>query len=258
MEKTINIRGTQLFYTVEGEGMPVILMHGWGCNHSTLKSIEAQLTPGFKVYNVDFPGFGGSNEPSAVWGVEEYTSLIEDFARQEHIESPILLGHSFGGRVGILFASRNKVHKLILVDAAGVKPRRSLRYYYKVYSYKAIKHALLFFLGKKRGETALNSYRAKVGSSDYSNASPMMRAILSKVVNEDLKSVMPKIACPTLLIWGANDTATPLVDAKIMEKLIPDAGLVSFDGVGHYSFLENPYQFAAVLKSFLSKDMPKQ
>ena len=238
--------------------MPVILMHGWGCNHSTLKSIEAQLTPGFKVYNVDFPGFGGSNEPSAVWGVEEYTSLIEEFARQEHIESPILLGHSFGGRVGILFASRNKVHKLILVDAAGVKPRRSLRYYYKVYSYKAIKHALLFFLGKKRGETALNSYRAKVGSSDYSNASPMMRAILSKVVNEDLKSVMPKIACPTLLIWGANDTATPLADAKIMEKLIPDAGLVSFDGVGHYSFLENPYQFAAVLKSFLSKDMTKQ
>ena len=258
MEKTINIRGTQLFYTVEGEGMPVILMHGWGCNHSTLKSIEAQLTPGFKVYNVDFPGFGGSNEPSAVWGVEEYTSLIEEFARQEHIESPILLGHSFGGRVGILFASRNKVHKLMLVDAAGVKPRRSLRYYYKVYSYKAIKHALLFFLGKKRGETALNSYRAKVGSSDYSNASPMMRAILSKVVNEDLKSVMPKIACPTLLIWGANDTATPLADAKIMEKLIPDAGLVSFDGVGHYSFLENPYQFAAVLKSFLSKDMTKQ
>ena len=258
MEKTINIRGTQLFYTVEGEGMPVILMHGWGCNHSTLKSIEAQLTPGFKVYNVDFPGFGGSNEPSAVWGVEEYTSLIEEFARQEHIESPILLGHSFGGRVGILFASRNKVHKLILVDAAGVKPRRSLRYYYKVYSYKAIKHALLFFLGKKRGETALNSYRAKVGSSDYSNASPMMRAILSKVVNEDLKSVMPKIACPTLLIWGANDTATPLADAKIMEKLIPDAGLVSFDGVGHYSCLENPYQFAAVLKSFLSKDMTKQ
>ena len=258
MEKTINIRGTQLFYTVEGEGMPVILMHGWGCNHSTLESIEAQLTPGFKVYNVDFPGFGGSNEPSAVWGVEEYTSLIEEFARQEHIESPILLGHSFGGRVGILFASRNKVHKLILVDAAGVKPRRSLRYYYKVYSYKAIKHALLFFLGKKRGETALNSYRAKVGSSDYSNASPMMRAILSKVVNEDLKSVMPKIACPTLLIWGANDTATPLADAKIMEKLIPDAGLVSFDGVGHYSFLENPYQFAAVLKSFLSKDMTKQ
>ena len=258
MDKSINIGSTRLFFTVEGEGLPVILMHGWGCNHSTLTSIEQQLSRGFKVYNVDFPGFGNSDEPTSVWGVEEYTRLIEDFARQEHIENPILLGHSFGGRVGILFASRNKVRKLILVDAAGVKPRRSLRYYYKVYSYKAVKRLLLFFLGKQRGEAALNRYRAKVGSSDYSSASPMMRAILSKVVNEDLTGVMPGISCPTLLIWGANDTATPLSDAKTMEKLIPDAGLVSFDGVGHYSFLENPFQFAAVLKSFLSNDMNKK
>ena len=258
MDKSINISSTRLFFTVEGEGLPVILMHGWGCNHSTLTSIEQQLSRGFKVYNVDFPGFGNSDEPTSVWGVEEYTRLIEDFARQEHIENPILLGHTFGGRVGILFASRNKVRKLILVDAAGVKPRRSLRYYYKVYSYKAVKRLLLFFLGKQRGEAALNRYRAKVGSSDYSSASPMMRAILSKVVNEDLTGVMPGISCPTLLIWGANDTATPLSDAKTMEKLIPDAGLVSFDGVGHYSFLENPFQFAAVLKSFLSNDMNKK
>ena len=82
-----------------------------------------------------------------------------------------------------------------------------------------------------------------------------MRAILSKVVNEDLRSEMPKIECPTLLIWGSNDTATPLNDAKIMERLIPDAGLVAFEGVGHYSFLENPYQFSAVLKSFLSEEI---
>lgn len=258
MEKSTNIGDTRLFFTVEGEGLPVILMHGWGCNHSTLKSIEAQLLPGFKVYNVDFPGFGSSDEPASVWGVEEYTRLIEEFARREHIENPILLGHSFGGRVGILFASRNKVRKLILVDAAGVKPKRSLRYYCKVYSYKAVKRLLLFSLGKQRGEAALNRYRAKVGSSDYSSASPMMRAILSKVVNEDLTGVMPHISCPTLLIWGANDTATPLSDAKTMERLIPDAGLVSFDGVGHYSFLENPFQFAAVLKSFLSNDMTKK
>ena len=82
----------------------------------------------------------------------------------------------------------------------------------------------------------------------------MMRAILSKVVNEDLQFAMPKINCPTLLIWGSNDTATPISDARRMEKLIPDAGLVEFPGVGHYSFLENPYQFDAVLNSFLEKD----
>lgn len=254
MDKSTNIRGVKFCYTVEGEGQPVVLMHGWGCNHTTLQSIERLLLPGFKVYNVDFPGFGGSAEPATVWGVEDYTSLIEEFIKIEHIENPILLGHSFGGRVGILYSSRNAVRKLILVDAAGIKPRRSLKYYYKVYTYKAVKHTLPLLFGKSRAEELLNKYRSKVGSSDYSNASQMMRSILSRVVNEDLKSCLPKIKCPTLLIWGENDTATPLADAKLMEKMIPDAGLVSFPGAGHYSFLENPYQFAAVLKSFVSED----
>ena len=62
---------------------------------------------------------------------------------------------------------------------------------------------------------------------------------------------MPFIKAPSLLIWGENDTATPISDARIMEKLIPDAGLVSFKGAGHYSFLDNPAQFKAVIRSFL-------
>lgn len=257
MEKTLHIDGVEFHYTVEGEGNPIVLMHGWGCNHTTLASVENVLLPGMKVYNVDFPGFGSSTEPETVWGVEEYTRLIEQFIKAEDIENPIMLGHSFGGRVGILYSSRNIVKKLILVDAAGVKPRRSLKYYVKVYSYKIVKHLLPLLFGKNKGQELLDKYRGKSGSSDYNNSSPKMRAILSKVVNEDLKHVMPSIKCPTLLIWGKNDTATPLRDAQIMEKLIPDAGLVAFDGVGHYSFLENPYQFAAVLKSFLKNDMIK-
>ncbi|MDE6317270.1 MAG: alpha/beta hydrolase [Muribaculaceae bacterium] len=79
-----------------------------------------------------------------------------------------------------------------------------------------------------------------------------MKAILSKVVNEDLCHLMPKISAPTLLIWGKNDTATPLSDAKKMEKLIPDVGLVAFDDSGHYSFLDNRAGFAAVLNSFIN------
>ena len=255
MDKNLHINGVDFHYTVEGEGQPIVLMHGWGCNHSTLLSIEKVLLPGMKVYNVDFPGFGASSEPEAVWGVEEYTRLIEQFIEVEGIENPILLGHSFGGRVGLLYSSRNKVCKLILVDAAGVKPRRSLKYYIKVYSFKAMKRILPLLFGKRKGEEMIDKYRGKSGSSDYNSSSPKMRAILSNVVNEDLKHVMPSIKCPTLLIWGKNETATPLRDAQIMEKLIPDAGLVAFDGVGHYSFLENPYQFAAVLKSFLKNDM---
>ena len=118
-----------------------------------------------------------------------------------------------------------------------------------------MKHIVLALYGKEKGETRLNKIRAKKGSSDYSNSTPKMRAILSKVVNEDLKHVMPSIKCPTLLIWGEKDTATPIGDAKIMEKLIPDAGLVSFPNAGHYSFLDNAFQYQAVLRSFLKKEI---
>ncbi len=247
--------GVTLQYNVAGEGYPIILMHGWGCNHTTVQSVETALSPHFKVYNLDFPGFGGSSVPPAVWGVEEYTRLVEEFAREEGIESPILIGHSFGGRVSILFASRNKTHKVVLVDAAGVKPRRSLKYYLKVYSFKLWKKALPLLIGKAQAEKRIEERRRKAGSADYNALSGRMRDIMVKVVNEDLKAVMPRIACPVLLMWGKNDTATPLRDARTMERLIPDAGLVAFDDAGHYSFLDKPFEFRTVLHNFLQSDI---
>ncbi|WP_297062672.1 alpha/beta hydrolase [uncultured Duncaniella sp.] len=255
MDRDTRLEGLNLHYTDSEKGeKTVILMHGWGCDHTTVASIERVASScGYRVINVDFPGFGDSQEPTDVWGVEDYTRQIEALTKGLGIKSPILLGHSFGGRVGILYASRNQVEKLILVDAAGIKPKRSLKYYWKVYSFKAVKRLMYLFLGKDAAEKRLDAKRAKAGSSDYANASPMMRRILSKVVNEDLTDRLHLIKAPTLLIWGENDTATPLSDAQKMEKLIPDAGLVSFSGCGHYSFLDNPIQFAAVLRSFLGK-----
>lgn len=252
MSNIIEIDGVKLNYTCQGDGRPLIIMHGWGCNISTVASITAVAARQCKVYTIDFPGFGNSPEPPGVWGIEEYTRLIEGMVKKLGIVNPMLLGHSFGGRVGILYASRNPVEKLILVDAAGVKPRRSLKYYFKVYTYKAGRRLAYLMYSKDKADRMVEEKRKKSASADYLAASPRMRAILSKCVNEDLCGVMPDIKAPTLLIWGENDTATPLRDAKIMERLIPEAGLVSFPGCGHYSFLDNPRQFAAVLQSFLA------
>ena len=128
MKKVIKAQDVEFCYTVEGTGsQAVILMHGWGCNHTTLASIERLLTGSFTVYNVDFPGFGDSTEPPVEWGMEQYTAIIEQMVKAERISRPIMMGHSFGGRVGIVYASRNDVDKLVLIDAAGVKPRRSLK-----------------------------------------------------------------------------------------------------------------------------------
>lgn len=253
MEKDIVINGQKVHYEVSGNGSPLILMHGWGCNLTTVRSVATAAALSHTVYNIDMPGFGQSPEPGDVWGVEEYTRLIEDFIKAEKLERPVMAGHSFGGRVTILFASRNSnLDSIVLIDAAGIKPRRSLKYYLKVYSFKAGKKLTQLIYGKEKAQQRIEAMRAKKGSADYAQSSPKMRAIMSRVVNEDLTHCLPEIKVPALLIWGENDTATPMRDAKKMEKLIPDAGLVSFPNCGHYSFLDNPGQFKAVLASFLN------
>ena len=180
----------------------------------------------------------------------EIDDEVEDFAKEQGIEAPSLVGHSFGGRISIIFASRNKATRVVLVDAAGIKPKRPFKYYYKVYTFKFLKWLCNTFLPKNKAAAIIEKRRRGAGSADYNNASPKMRAILSKVVNEDLTPLLCKIKAPTLLFWGNLDTATPLDDAKKMERLIPDAGLVIAHGTGHFSFLENQGLFTQVMKNF--------
>ncbi len=254
MDKTIDIDGVSLHYRDSGEEnlRPVIIMHGWGCNVDTVASIENLFKGKMRVLNVDLPGHGKSTEPPAVWGIADFTSMMEKFISALGLVRPSLVGHSFGGRISILLSSRGDVDKVLLVDSAGIKPKRSLSYYWKVYSFKAMKNTVLLLFGKKKGTEIVDKLRGKSGSADYRNSSPRMRAIMSRCVNEDLKHAMPSIKAPTLLIWGEEDTATPLSDAITMKRLIPDAGLVSFPGCGHYSFLDNPFGFKAAVSSFFN------
>ena len=96
----------------------------------------------------------------------------------------------------------------------------------------------------------IENLRKKNGSADYAAASPVMRQSMVKVINDNLLSNLPHISRPTLLIWGDKDNDTPLSHAKIMEKSIPDCGLVVIPGGNHFSFLANPALTRRVLYSF--------
>ncbi|MBO7264939.1 MAG: alpha/beta hydrolase [Alistipes sp.] len=251
MDARYTYEGIELAYSIEGQGDTIILLHGWGCDRNIWKATSEFLGNHFRVVAVDFAGFGQSAEPQTVWGVEEYTRSIEALTQELGIDEPILMGHSFGGRVSILYASRNKTRSIILTDAAGVKPRRTLGYYRKVYTFKFMKWALPLLIGSRKAQMLIEQRRSKSGSSDYNRATPMMRAILSKCVNEDLCHVMAKIEAPVLLFWGDKDTATPLSDAHKMQRLMKDAGLVVAQGAGHFAMLEQPELWSGAVKSFL-------
>ena len=252
MKQFIDIEDIKLCYEVQGEGEPVLILHGWGCSKDTVQSITEHIAKTHRAYALDMPGFGETPPPNEVFGIEQYTQVVEKFCRKLNIENPILIGHSFGGRISILFSSRNQTSKVMLVDAAGIVPKRTLKYHIKVRSYKIYKKLLPLFVGKQEAERRIEERRNRSGSADYRAAQGIMRAVFVKIVNEDLKYVMPKIKAPTLMIWGELDTATPLSDARTMEKLIKGSGVAVMKGCGHYSFLDNPRQFFAIVDAFLN------
>lgn len=244
-------------YKVSGTGRNVVLLHGWGCCIKTFEPVHNYLEKNFYTYSIDLPGFGESEEPKTVWGVEEYGNLVIKFLEELNIENPILIGHSFGGKISIFIAAKKKVNKVILIGSTGVKPKRKPSYYFKVYSYKLAKHTFSLPLLRNYKDQVLSSFKKKTGSADYRTASGIMQQILVKSVNEDLKWLMPQVKVPVLLIWGENDMDTPVSAGKTMEKLMVDAGLVVLKNAGHYAYLDKFNEFCIIISNFLRKDMVK-
>ena len=252
----LTINGMNVNYRRVGSGDFVFLFHGWGAPLDFYEKTISALSVQYTVIAPEFPGFGESDEPRTPWGMDEYTDFAIKFIESFGAEKVILYGHSFGGRVIIKMHEKGdlpfKIDKIMLVDSAGIKPKKSLYTKAKIAAYKAGKKILSLPPLKALFPDALEKYQNRSGSSDYRAASPMLRQCFVKIVNEDLTHLLPNIYAPTLLIWGENDDATPLSDAKIMESKIPDAGLVVLEGAGHYSFLDQPFVYFKVINSFLS------
>lgn len=253
--KIMRIKDLPLAYYQAGEGRPVVLLHGWGTEAASFAPVAKYLAAHFAVYSLDLPGFGLTPTPPKAWTVYDYADLVEEFLRHLHLESPILIGHSFGGRLGIILGARGIPHKMVLVDSAGIRPARGWQYYVKVYSYKGAKKLLSLPVLRIWGQKILDGWAQKAGSSDYRQAQGTLRQSFVYVVNEDLRHLLPQITAPTLLVWGSLDEATPLSDGELMEQLIPGSGLAVLEGAGHYSFLERLPQFLRILESFLAQEI---
>lgn len=249
------LQGLKLYYEVHGQGQPVFLLHGWGGNVNSLRPVFNYLTERYRVYALDLPGFGRSTIPPPSWGTYEYTHLLAQLFSQLNIKSAHVIGHSFGGRIAIMlgFYFPQLVNKLILVNSAGVKPRRNLSYYLKVGAAKSARWLFNAPLLKSNSEKWVGRVYRLLGSPDYRQAGNL-RPILVKVVNEDLRPLLPEINHNSLLIWGDRDTATPVYQAKIMEKLLPNSKLVILKEAGHYSYLDKFPQFCQLITRFLERE----
>jgi len=238
-----NIKGININYVCYGKenAQSIVLLHGWGQNIQMMEPIGNNLQDNFNIIILDLPGFGKSEEPKEVWTVYDYVEFIHEFLTSLKVENPILIGHSFGGKISLVYASKYKVKKLVALASPFCKEIKKLPL--KVKLYKFIKKTPVLNLL----EPIVKKY---VGSTDYKNASEMMRKILVSTVNLEIYDDLPKINCPTLLVWGTKDTAVPINRAYELEKIIKDAGVVEYKDATHYAYLEHLYELVRVLKVF--------
>lgn len=254
----IEVDGLNINYIDEGNGSAVLLLHGWGGSIQTMMPIFNVLKNKCRVITMDLPGFGESDVPLKPWNSYDYAKFIIKFIEKIGLESIILFGHSHGGRISIVLSSNyNVVKKLVLIDSAGIIPKRTMKYYVKVYSFKFLKKIYTVFSSGNTKEQKLEKFYKKFGSVDYKESHGIMRQTMVKVINDNLIDLLPSIKAPTLLIWGENDQDTPLYMGKKMEEKINDSGLVIFKGAGHYSYIDCYDQFKAVINVFLKDDFIK-
>lgn len=228
--------------------MQILFLHGWGVGHEAYTPLLTRLSAAHEVYAPDMPGFGKAPEPPEPWDVDNYADFVAAYCNEHGLTEPVCIGHSNGGRVLLRLLSRENPPisppKMVLLSSAGLKPKRGLKTLLRVYTYKTCKLLLRPF------PKLLNRYREGKGSADYRAASPIMKATMSKLLSADLTADLPKIKPSTLLIWGEDDTATPLSDGRAMERGIPGAGLAVLPG-GHWAFLERLPHTMRILDSFL-------
>lgn len=226
----------------EGGESPLIFLHGWGQNIEMMLPVAKPFIKNHDVIIIDLPGFGKSEEPKEPWNVSDYVEMLHTLITQLNLKDVSLIGHSFGGKVSLLYASKYKVKKLVLLASP----------YKKEIKQESLKLKMLKKLKKIPGLNKLENFAKKhIGSTDYKNASPIMREILVNTVNFDITEEAKKVSSPTLLIWGTNDEAVSIEDAYELESIMKDAGLVIYEGLTHYAYLEDLGKTINVLKSFL-------
>ena len=232
----------------------IVLLHGWGLSGSTFEPLAAELTKrGYRVFTPDFPGFGLSTMPAKPLRLSDYAAFLHDYLTKNTIQEPIVIGHSFGGRVALKyqFLYPKSVRALILSGTPGFTPINR-------------KKLLLFILLAKIGkaffslppfhlmqDTVRRWYYYLVGARDFYRAEGVLRETFKHIVQEDLLQSMSTVTMPCLLVWGEADTIVPLSVAEKMKNVISDARLEIVQGEDHGVPFKNPKVFADYVTAFL-------
>ena len=245
----------ELNYEEKGTGPAVILIHGWGGSHASLENLATELANnGFRTINVDLPGSGSSEPPATPMFMNDYVELLISLIKRLELVRPVMVGHSFGGKIGMFLAVKYQtvLSRLVLIDASGIKPIKTLKN--KItYIIAKIANIILWIppLFLFRPIFRFLYYKLIVREYDYLK-SGQMKATFKNVINQHIDENLGKIKNDTLIIWGRDDRYTPLRDGEKIAQGIKNSRLEVVDGVGHSLPLVGPQIVAKLIINFLN------
>ena len=247
----IIIQNLAIEYADAGAGKIILCLHGWQDNLHTFDNLVSTLSVANRIIRLNLPGFGESEMPKESWCLDDYVGLVKNFIQKLNLDIDIIIGHSFGGRIAIKGAATNQLAsaKIILIGSAGLaKGRTGRNVSYKIISKLAGIIAYIPPVLFWRNNLRRKMY--KMIGSDYLAAGPLKKTFLN-IISEDLSDSAKKITQPTLLIWGEDDTETPLSDGKKMASIIPNSKLEVIKNAGHFVHKEKTAEVAESIRKFL-------
>jgi pimeloyl-ACP methyl ester carboxylesterase len=238
-------------YARSGSGKSVVLLHGWGERSSSLMSLQKELDKHFDVIIPDLPGFGGSQAPPAAWGLDDYSAILGVFLNKIKV-GPIyaLMGHSNGGAVAMRGLASGKLssERLVLLASAGIRGEYKGRI-------KAVRYMTKLgkALSKPLPSGAKNRLRRRVYQTVGSDmlVAEHLQATFKKIIIDDVRGDAAKLTLPTLLLYGKNDTQTPVSYGEQFHKLIPGSKLIIFPDSDHFLYLNHTHEVVKSIEEFL-------
>ena len=240
----------EIYYESYGNSdKSILILPGWGNTRETFINIINLLKDKYKIYIIDYPYFGNSPLPNKELTIYDYSDIIYSFIKHNNINNPIIIAHSFGGRIASILSTKINISKLVLIDVAGIK-RFSMKLFLKTKIYKLLKR-ITYILPNSIKLKVRKKLLFKFSSTDYLNIPSVMKKTFQNIIKEDLRKYYKSIKYETLIIWGEKDLDTPLKDALYLNKIIKNSALIIYKNSGHFSYLDNSYLTNKILEKYL-------
>ena len=260
----MNARTTHVHVESAGDGPPLVLLHGFAMHGGVFAPLLPALIPRFHVHVVDLPGHGWSS-PMTTPDLASIVAVID--AATAAIDGPIVIvGWSLGGQVALhwALARPDRVRRLVLVATTPSFIRRDgwqcaleaetlARFGDELgvaYRLTLLRFLTLQLQGSDCGRRTLAQLRASL----FDRGEPSRKALaatLDLLATTDLRSSLPGIVAPALVVAGARDTLVPLAATHALATALPDATHTTIAGAAHAPFLSHPASFLAALTAFV-------